>query len=303
MYYIPNTWFNIRPTNNTIHIKVSNVESGNSEIGNEFTVQIAAGDYVDGVVLMQAVINALNQALFDYFKSSGADGHYYRQDLYSLGSNAHIPWLRRQHNWAREQPSTYVVIDESKPKALQEAKEKLHIPNDWDPHRIDGRYVMAYVTTEGYFELERDHSPKYTLDVAFGTIGKLLGYSRMTSGSGLEWQRLFNKGDWKRVRAPYAPNMNANTLNSIWVMCDIVEHTDCGCSLQLPLLRVVPVGNNNTHVLHNFGIPQYRRLNTNRISRIKIWLLEELDDDKIALDIYSDVYIRLEFARDDDDAE
>src|SRR5271167_2750376 len=135
MYYIPNTWFNIRPTNNTIHIKVSNVESGggNSEIGSQFTAQIAAGDYVDGVVLMQAVINTRNQALFDYFKSSGADGHYYRQDLYSLGSNAHIPWLRRQHNWAREQPSTHVVIDDSKPKALQEAKEKLHIPSDWDP--------------------------------------------------------------------------------------------------------------------------------------------------------------------------
>src|SRR5271167_4420273 len=95
MYYIPNTWFNIRPTNNTIHIKVSNVETSGNEIGGQFTAQIAVGDYVDGIVLMQAVINVLNQALFDYFKSSGANGYYYRQDLYSLGSNEDILWLQR----------------------------------------------------------------------------------------------------------------------------------------------------------------------------------------------------------------
>src|SRR5271167_712304 len=106
MYYIPNTWFNIRPTNNTIHIKVSNVDTSGDEIGGQFTAQIAVGDYVDGIVLMQAVINALNQALFDYFKSSEGNGHYYRQDLYgdSHGANAHIPWLWRQVNWARIEP-------------------------------------------------------------------------------------------------------------------------------------------------------------------------------------------------------
>src|SRR5271167_4030939 len=64
MYYIPNTWFNIRHTNNTIHVKVSNVETsgggGGGEIEGQFTAQIAVGNYDDGIVLMQAVINALN---------------------------------------------------------------------------------------------------------------------------------------------------------------------------------------------------------------------------------------------------
>ena len=96
-------------------------------------------------------------------------------------------------------------------------------------------------------------------------------------------------------RVEYSPNMNAQTLNSIWVMCNIVEQTNFGCDQQQPLLRMLPADTKIGHTTHNFSIEQFKKVNTNRIKEIKIWLAE--DADGRPLDIYTSVYLRLEFKK------
>src|SRR5271167_3303372 len=294
IYYLPNGWYNVRSTNNKITIKISNVKKDDGTFtSHNMTTQIPPNQYVNGIALMQAVINALNQALFDYFKSSEGNGHYWHADSDSVKLDQ-TNWLWRQVNWARIEPYTYVVIDDdSKPKALQEAVEKLYIPADWDPRRIaDGRYIMGYYEDE-HFILRRDYTNEYTLDIAFGdSISRLLGFSQLERQQ-LEWHA-FQKARWNSIRAKYVPNMNTQTLNTIWIMCDVVEPTDFGCGKQYPLLRVMPADTMRNHVSHNFGVTQYKKVNGSRINSIRIWFVEDLSNN-MALDIYSDVYIRLEF--------
>ena len=293
IYYLPNGWYNVRSTNNTISMRISNVKKDDGTFtSHNMTTQIPPNQYVNGIALMQAIVNSINKVLYEYFRNSEAAGFYWKRDL---GSPARDWWYNRQGGWKREQPYTYIdkTVNQNKPGSLQEWKDVEVIPGDWDPRRIaDGRYIMGYYEDE-HFILRRDYTNEYTLDIAFeDSISRLLGFSQLERQQ-LEWYA-FQKARWNSIRAAYVPNMNAQTLNTIWVMCDVVELTDFGCGKQYPLLRVMPADTMRNHVSHNFGITQYRKVIGPRINSIRIWFVEDLSSNTV-LDIYSDVYIRLEF--------
>src|SRR5271156_4847261 len=135
IYYLPNGWHNIRSTNNTIQLKISNVKKDDgSFIENRMTVEISPKQYADGISLMRAVVNGINRSLYEYFKSQAA-GFYWMRDL---GSPARDWWYNRQGGWKRQEPYTYIdkTVNQNKPSSLQEWKEVEVIPSDWDPRRI-----------------------------------------------------------------------------------------------------------------------------------------------------------------------
>ena len=88
--------------------------------------------------------------------------------------------------------------------------------------------------------------------------------------------------------------MDAQTLNAMWVMCDIIENTVAGHHHQIPLLRIVTTdAPNQLYSFHNFPTPQFRKITQNRVDAIKISIWEDFGGR--ILDIYSSVFVRLEF--------
>ena len=68
-----------------------------------------------------------------------------------------------------------------------------------------------------------------------------------------------------------------NNVKSIWVCCDIVEQTTFGHDNKLPLLRIIPTESlNDSHTVHTFIVPQYKKVLYPRIETIKIWFLEKI---------------------------
>ena len=70
-----------------------------------------------------------------------------------------------------------------------------------------------------------------------------------------------------------------NTVKSIWVCSNIVEQTTFGHDYQLPLLRIIPAESvNDSHAVHTFIVPHYKKVKYPRIETIKIWLLEQVSN-------------------------
>jgi hypothetical protein len=99
--------------------------------------------------------------------------------------------------------------------------------------------------------------------------------------------------------AEFYPNMDAITLQNIWVMCDAVEDSAIGTKLQRPILRAIPNNQyNQNHSLHVFGIPQFKRvLSSNGVQQIRIRMCEDLLGSTLA--IYCDVFLKLEVESND----
>jgi hypothetical protein len=95
-------------------------------------------------------------------------------------------------------------------------------------------------------------------------------------------------------------DLSRNTVGSIWVCCNIIEQTNIGHDVQLPLLRCIPSeSGHGTHTNHCFVEPQYCKVVQSQVESCKIWLLEEASTDLNVrfdpLNINGDVHVRLEF--------
>ena len=81
----------------------------------------------------------------------------------------------------------------------------------------------------------------------------------------------------QEIPLKYDFDMGRNTVRSIWVCSNIVEQTDLGHDLHLPLLRIIPSDSiYESHSTHTFVVPHYKKVGPPRIETIKIWLLEEV---------------------------
>jgi hypothetical protein len=123
------------------------------------------------------------------------------------------------------------------------------------------------------------------------TISALLGFPMTQS---LVFPANENPPPHRQITAEKPPNMNLNTMSTVWIMCDVIEMMDnMGDDGHYPVLRAVA---GDRYSGHGFSNPQFRRLTTPRIERIKIRLLEDLVKGTI-LDIHGPVHVRLEFRR------
>ena len=152
---------------------------------------------------------------------------------------------------------------------------------------------MEATMKNGYWRFQLSEGWKnYGVELKFSSgVNMLLGYTKFNQLQ-LDWYEIIG---WYGATADYPPNMNAQTLSSIWIMCDIVERTSFGCDKQLPLLRVLPVETKIGQVTHNFAIEQHKKVNINRIKEIKIWLAEDVDG--TPLDIFGNLFLCLELKK------
>ena len=135
---------------------------------------------------------------------------------------------------------------------------------------------------------------KYFLEFSFPEgLSRLMGFS---IAHGPIPRHTFRYGHWDEVHAKGYPNMDIQTLHAMWITCDIVENSNVGQHHQIPLLRVVTAdAPNQQHSFHNFVDSQFRRITQDEVDKIKISIWEDLSGR--VLDIYSGVYLRLEFRK------
>ena len=105
-----------------------------------------------------------------------------------------------------------------------------------------------------------------------------------------------------------------NTVKSIWICSNIVEQTCLADESQFPLLRIIPSDStHDSHSIHSFIIPHYKKVLYPHIETIKIWLLEHVSNIRtydvhkpftyhehsefIPLVINGEVIVRLEFIK------
>ena len=315
MYYIPNSWHNIRKSNNKILMKISQRQYTTREtlyifsnraqanipyLGNpkyyamsdieNIECEIPIGQYIDVFDLITAIVYAMNVALYEYLARVNADVSIFHHNIQRGTNDA---FIRRSGQYERDKPKWVIKKDTSnKPEALREDKWVLQIPDGWDPNLIDGLYVCASIVN-GHVIFTRNYVNKYTLDFAFSNaISQLLGYTKIDTHK-LTWY-VIPSGSWDTITAEYFPNMDVETLNAMWIMCSIIESTNMGHYQHIPLLRVIPANvTYQSHSFHNFMVPQFRKIIHNHVDVIKIWTCEDLNGS--ILDIYGDVFVRLEF--------
>jgi hypothetical protein len=202
------------------------------------------------------------------------------------------------------------------------------VPEEWDPNAVYNRFFYMTIFS-GKVQLGRFRDQaKSRLRVTFSqSINQLLGYAVGTShtferdpvaikfpGDGIPYLEIIDrKGynpdgsdgldrsspptkklpgtEWK---ATFTPNMDAITLQTLWIMCDVVEHTQVSDKIQRPILRALPNNPYNIdHSLHMFALPQFKRiLSSNGVDQLHFKIMEDLDGTVVT--IYGDVFIRLE---------
>ena len=197
-------------------------------------------------------------------------------------------------NYRRPQPEWQLVQDNRNvPESLKSHKMHWVVPYGWDVHLIDGLYVHCTKDENGHIIFQR--SPKTTnFEIQFQLspyVNKILGFDE---NSIFKWHSNY----YERIKAPKLPNLNIKSIQSLWVMCDIVEKMPIGHNLQLPLLRVMPaihteVATSVERTHHEFAHVQFSLVNTSNIKTIRIYTWEDLEGN--ILDIRGDVYARLEF--------
>ena len=94
--------------------------------------------------------------------------------------------------------------------------------------------------------------------------------------------------------ANYHPNMDAITMQTLWIMCDGIEETLVDVKMHRPILRALPNNPYNMHhSLHMFSLPQFKRLlSSNGVDQLHIRMVENYDG--VIVSIYGDVFIRIE---------
>jgi hypothetical protein len=300
VYYAPKAWHNVRDSNNDIIMKFSQI--GNHYTTHAVTCRIPTGLYTDVFDLMRAIVSTMNRAAFNFFK--GWYGNY------GEGGD----WLARRGQYEREYPKWVLEktkYDKLRPEALVESKQVWKIPHDWDPNLIDSRFFyMSIRSGRVVFGRFLDQS-KHQLELAFSNgIAQLLGYSLFWQerqwntfhrdsraskyGSHHYPDHLPKMSVQQESNAEFHPNMDAMTLQTMWIMCDVIEDTRIGSHLNLPILRALPNNPYNQHnSLHMFGIPQFKKiLSSNGVDQIHIRMCEDLDGTILA--IYGDVFLRFE---------
>ena len=89
--------------------------------------------------------------------------------------------------------------------------------------------------------------------------------------------------------------MDAITVQTLWVMCDIIEDTMVDDALHLPLLRAIPnTQYHQGHSLHAFANPHYKKIIKRSVDYIKIRICEDLTQKDSILEIFGDVFLRLD---------
>ena len=234
----------------------------------------------------------MNIALYEYFHAAKDDVSIYR---HRIGRGWNDQYLRRTGRFERAKPEWVLQKDTSnKSAALKEDKWVFVIPRDWDPNLVDGLYVYATIRNGKVF-FGRKTTNLYNLEFSFPEgLARMMGYS-IIHGMDIPWHT-FEHSKWNTVNAPHFPNMDVQTLNAMWIMCDIIENTTAGHHHQIPLLRIVTADiPTQTHSFHNFATPQFRKITQNRVSAIKISIWEDFSGR--ILDIYSNMFLRLEFEK------
>jgi hypothetical protein len=306
LFYLPNSWYMIRKTNNAIHLKFSHYGMRNISYHppilvplepSEITIHLTSNNYTDAFDLLREIIWKLNHAIHTHMYKLKVDQRAYRRfylysetDSYNQHNTQKDYLMRTGAQWEREKPHWKLKKasedkDPNKPKALKEDKYVWYVPPDWDPNLVDGRYVCATIVNER-IQFQRKEYNFYGLDISFSNaVNGLLGFPH-------EIIKLEN-GRWNKPTAKNPPNMNLKTMNTIWIMCDAIENVALGDELEYPLLRSITPNFKNS--CFNFTNPQFRRLTKQRIESIKIWVSEDVKG--TILDIHSPLYLRVEFRK------
>jgi hypothetical protein len=280
--------------------------------------------YTDVFQLMRAIVQAMNYEAVEFFKLYWRMRATIKDDaqfgMYGDGDN----WFQRIGNYSLGIPEWKEEEQDINPyeaKALQEQfKWRWVVPREWDPNCVYSRfYYMTIVNGRVRLGRFRDQA-KHRMRVSFSAdIAQLLGF-KLGGGGEREWHTferdplaLNYSGDdipylylWgsnvkitmkvseAEYAASYHPNMDAITLQTLWIMCDGIEETLVDTKMHRPILRALPNNPyNQHHSLHMFGLPQFKRLlSSNGVDQLRIRMVENYDG--VIVSIYGDVFIRIE---------
>ena len=171
------------------------------------------------------------------------------------------------------------------------------VPKDWDPNLIAERFYYATIKNGKVIFGRYYGEAKCKIEILFSSaIQQMLGFVPFMQDKpewiswGYEWN-----SPQSRV-ADYLPNMNAQTVQTIWIMCDCIEDSEIGDRLHLPLLRALPMTQDTQqHSMASFGNLQFKKVIKRNVDCITIRMCEDLQGS--ILDIQGDVFIRLEIQK------
>ena len=169
-----------------------------------------------------------------------------------------------------------------------------------DPHKAGLLYVSKKGSDDKMricLNVDKDYLNLTNVRVKFhNSLQLMLGYLKHI-GVDLGWH------DWPSPRpntvkqlewvAIGSFDVHRASLRSVCVFCDIIEPSIVG-SDQLPLLQMLPIDVESHQVASGFfSSLSFCRVNSGRISKIRIWITESLDSNPIIFT--DDVYITLYF--------